>query len=240
MTKGEDKSAETVYRQKNGGYGYPEGESASFKCPYEECGVLSQHSWALCTSGVVPLAGPGANPRRELQEHTLIVAANCHACEREVVFVDGEVVYPRFSDAPVATSDMPDVIAEDFNEARQIANKSPRGAAALLRLAIQKLCKELGSEQKDINAAIGELVREGKISSDLQRALDSVRVIGNEAVHPGVMDLQDDRATASALFGLVNFIVEKGISEPKRIAEIYASLPPNKLAGIAQRDGRQP
>lgn len=94
-----------------------------------------------------------------------------------------------------------------------------------------------GSSQRDINAAVGELVREGKISADLQRALDTVRVIGNEAVHPGVMDLKDDTDTALALFGLVNFIVEMGISEPKRIAAIYASLPPNKLVGIARRDG---
>ena len=61
-------------------------------------------------------------------------------------------------------------------------------------------------------------------------------MIGNEAVHPGVLDLRDDKETALALFSLVNFIIEKMISEPKEIDAIYASLPANKIKGIESRD----
>jgi hypothetical protein len=68
--------------------------------------------------------------------------------------------------------------------------------------------------------------------------MDAVRVIGNEAVHPGVLDLRDDAATANTLFRLVNFIVEKMISEPREIEEVYAALPEKKRSAIDTRDGK--
>ena len=65
-----------------------------------------------------------------------------------------------------------------------------------------------------------------------------MRVIGNEAVHPGQMEISDSPEIASTLFALVNFIAEKMISEPKAIEQIYGSLPPEKLAAIQRRDSR--
>lgn len=165
-----------------------------------------------------------------------MASASCQNCGRETLFYAGKVVVPSYSAAPLATDDMPQELRRDFDEAREIVAKSPRGAAALLRLAIQKLCPILGATKTDINAAIGELVADGKISVAIQQALDTVRVIGNESVHPGTIDLDDDPATASALFGLINFIIVKAITEPKEIGNLYKSLPPNKLAGIADRD----
>lgn len=64
-------------------------------------------------------------------------------------------------------------------------------------------------------------------------------MVGNEAVHPGTMDLRDDRATAEELFRLLNIIAEAMITQPKRIDEMYSKLPQNKLQGIAQRDGQK-
>ncbi|WP_267433829.1 DUF4145 domain-containing protein [Sphingomonas sp. GM_Shp_1] len=127
-------------------------------------------------------------------------------------------------------------MVDDYEEARQVLPLSPRGAAALLRLIVQKLLPIIGAKEDDINRMIGELVEKGTISTAIQQALDSVRVIGNEAVHPGTMDLKDDQNTAVSLFRLINFIVEKAISEPKEVAAIFQGLPPGKLAGIANRD----
>jgi hypothetical protein len=63
-----------------------------------------------------------------------------------------------------------------------------------------------------------------------------VRVIGNESVHPGTIDLKDDIKTVTILFNLVNFIVENSIAEPKRINKMFGNLPPDKIKGIADRD----
>ncbi|AGE26911.1 hypothetical protein H045_14230 [Pseudomonas poae RE*1-1-14] len=144
-------------------------------------------------------------------------------------------MYPVVGDVVAANADMPEDIKRDYNEAGSILNQSPRGAAALLRLAIQKLCKELGQPGENINTDIKALVAAG-LDKRVQQSLDVVRVIGNYAVHPGKIDMRDDRATAESLFRLVNLIVDKTISDPKHVQEVYDSLPSNLLEAITDRD----
>jgi hypothetical protein len=67
--------------------------------------------------------------------------------------------------------------------------------------------------------------------------LDIVRVIGNESVHPGTIDLRDEPETAVQLAGLVNFIAEAMITQPKEIDKLYDSLPESKREAIDRRDG---
>jgi hypothetical protein len=43
---------------------------------------------------------------------------------------------------------MPDEVKLDYEEAALIAQQSPRGAAALLRLALENLCNHLGDPSK--------------------------------------------------------------------------------------------
>jgi hypothetical protein len=117
-------------------------------------------------------------------------------------------------------------------------NASPRGAAALLRLCIQKLCDALGQEGKKLDDAIASLVKDG-LDPRVQKALDTVRVIGNNAVHPGSIDLRDDVATATTLFSLVNLIAEKMITVPKHVDEVYESLPQSAKNRITKRDRSQ-
>ena len=49
----------------------------------------------------------------------------------------------------------------------------------------------MGEKGKDINTDIGNLVKKG-LPIKVQESLDILRVIGNEAVHPGQLDLKDD------------------------------------------------
>lgn len=161
----------------------------------------------------------------------------CGHCRRRLVWIDDRIAWPPVGGAPLANPDMPDDVREDYQEAASIVYQSPRGAAALLRLAIQKLCKHLGEPGENINADVGALVAKG-LDTHIQEALDAVRVIGNESVHPGEMDLKDDRETAVALFGLVNLIVEDMISRKKRISAVYSKLPAGKLKGIENRDAK--
>jgi len=146
------------------------------------------------------------------------------------------MVYPDVNLAPPPNPDLPNNIQSDYDEAGAILSRSPRGAAGLLRLAIQKLCVELGQPGKNINDDIAALVQKG-LPAGVQQALDSVRVIGNEAVHPGQIDFSDTPEVATTLFSLINFICEKMISDPKTIEAIYGGLPPEKLAAIKKRDG---
>ncbi len=161
--------------------------------------------------------------------------SRCYNCDRIAVWVYNKLMYPMVGSVVPANPDMSEDVKRDYEEAGAILNQSPRGAAALLRLAIQKLCKELGQPGENINADIKALVAAG-LDKRVQQALDAVRVIGNSAVHPGKIDIRDDRATAESLFRLINLIVDKTISEPKHVQEVYDSLPGNLLEAIANRD----
>lgn len=68
--------------------------------------------------------------------------------------------------------------------------------------------------------------------------LDVVRVLGNEAVHPGLIDMKDDTETAVNLFGIVNIITRTMITDNNMIDNLYNSLPQSKLDAIAKRDGK--
>ena len=131
---------------------------------------------------------------------------------------------------------MPLSVMSLFNEAGMIISKSPRAACALLRLAVEKLCNELGVDEGSIDKNIAKLVKDG-LSQKIQQSLDVVRVVGNKAVHPGQIDLDvDDRSTAEQLMGLINIIVERTISEDKTINSLFESLPQNIKDSIEKRD----
>ncbi len=219
-----------------------------FNCPH--CGFYAQQKWydSISLSKFMGYATPGSKQLHEgsyqyypgqIENISFSICSKCEEdgkSEKYAIWINEKMVYPNFSIAPLPAEDMPQDVKNDFLEAREIANKSPRAAAALLRLALEKLVTDhLEAEGSNINQRIGDLVERG-LSSQIQKALDSVRVIGNEAVHPGQMNLKDDSETAVALFKLLNFIVEKTITESKEIDQIYNILPENKKEGIINRD----
>jgi len=165
-----------------------------------------------------------------------IHASRCYSCGEIAIWRYDTLLYPPTRYEIEANPDLPEDIRADFEEARLILDLSPRGAAALLRLCIQKLCKHLGKPGKNINDDIAALVK-GGLDLRVQQALDIVRVVGNEAVHPGTMDLRDDRETAAKLFELVNRIAHDTITHPKELKALISSLPSHKVAAIAKRDG---
>ena len=165
--------------------------------------------------------------------------SQCYNCEKIAVWVYDKLIFPPELHGEEPNIDIPDDVLRDYDEARSILNLSPRGSAALLRLAIQKLCKFLGEKGENINDDIASLVKKG-LSPIIQKSLDVVRVVGNESVHPGRLDLRDDRDTASKLFRLVNLIAEQMISHPKHVNDMYDGLLPEaKKKQIEKRDAKK-
>lgn len=159
----------------------------------------------------------------------------CRQCDRKLVWHDGQIVYPEVSIAPSPHEDLPEELLEDFEEARIVLSRSPRSAAALLRLLLQKFLKHLGESGNNINDDIASLVKKG-LPLQIQQALDAIRILGNESVHPGEINLNDTPEVAATLFRLINFIVDDRISHPKRVTAVYDLLPAKKKDGVAQRD----
>ena len=188
------------------------------KCPLcEKINVLESHS-------------VGYDDEVEIDE-------NGEAISTEVVHTT--VLYP-IVDATIPKShlNMPGEIAKDYDEAKLTFPFSARSSAALLRLVIQKLCRHLGESGKDIDSDIKSLVKNG-LPTHIQQALDIVRVVGNEAVHPGEINIQDNPEVAKQLFDLINEIVDDRIGKVQKQAEIeelYKKLPEKKLEHIRDRD----
>lgn len=202
----------------------PKRGKSAFHCPH--CSAYANHLWGDAHA----VRGGGG-----LQRVDGVYIAWCTHCHNDTIWVADNLVYPSSRQAPPPNQDLPDEIKEDYEEAVAILSQSPRGAAALLRLCIQKLCAHLGETGKNINSDIASLVKKG-LNPAIQKSLDVVRVIGNDAVHPGTIDLKDDPEIATALCNLINIIAEAMITQPKMIENLYSSLPNEKREQIENRD----
>lgn len=206
----------------------PKFKVDNFHCP--NCNVYAFQRWYDITYS------SSIMKRRtyhgELYEFSL---SKCDRCDRAALWLNQKLIHPRTSLVSLPAGDMPKDVKEDYLEARNIVSDSQRAAAALLRLALEKLMTHLGEEGKKLDEAISSLVKKG-LPDKIQKSLDIIRVIGNNAVHPGVIDLKDDIKTATVLFNLLNKIVEVMITQPKEIDEVYETIPEGARKAIEKRD----
>jgi hypothetical protein len=208
-------------------YTFPTLDSTGFHCP--NCQVFAHQSWGNLFHDIGGYYDHMGWYR----------VGQCARCNGISVWLRGNLIVPSESSAPPPAADMPADVQSDYEEARLIFSKSPRSSAALLRLAVQKLCIDLGGAGKHLNEDIGKLVKNG-LPIHVQQALDVLRVIGNSQVHPGVLDVRDDPETAAALFGLINIVVDVMITQPKQIQALFEKLPTGAVEQIKKRDASKP
>jgi len=203
----------------------PKFKERKFNCPH--CQAFAQQDFELLHT-INHLNQAGSTP---------VWLAECYSCKKITIWHDRELVYPISSNAPPPNPDMPEDVLKDFNEARLLLPLSPRACCALLRLCVEKIANILIPSNASLNDKIKQLVANG-LDESIQQALDSIRVIGAESIHHLQMDLRDDQDTASALFGIVNLIVESTISRAKKVKSIYDKLPASAKEAIQKRDGK--
>lgn len=170
--------------------------------------------------------------------------SRCGHCKQDSYWLDsatvpGKLLAPASYGTPAPAEYMPDEVRTDYVEASAIFTMSPRGAAALLRLAVQKLMVHLGMKGDNINNDIKTLVASG-LPVTVQQALDYCRVVGNNAVHPGEINLDDTPEMAWTMFEMINVIVQLKIAAPKQLEELYGKLPEAARAAISKRDAAKP
>ena len=207
----------------------PEFKKNGFNCPH--CRAFTQQWWGWM--GIYPHnkrttwshVANGSASCEGVGEHVHV--AMCIRCGQFSLWISKNMVFPDVMAVDLPNEDFPDEIKADYMEAASVLQKSPRAAAALLRLALQKLCKHLGGKGKSIQGDIDLLVKTGLPESVL-KAMDAVRIIGNEALHPGQIDMRDDTETAAMLFRLINFVAEKTLTDPKQVDAFYTPLPDSK------------
>lgn len=197
----------------------------AFHCPY--CRVYAKQEWYDVAKG--HLSEKGVGYYEGFLEDLFLSA--CSRCRKYALWLDEKMIYPVSSVAPLPIEDMPVNVKDDFLEGRNVVNASPRAAAALLRLALQKLMVHLGESGKRLDDDLADLTRKG-LPKKIRSALDAVRVVGNDAVHPGELNSKDDTYTAISLFNLLNMIVEVMILQPKKVNDLYTKLPNSKTPPI--------
>ncbi len=224
----------------------PEHAKGQFHCPH--CGVYAKQRWShlkaindnytkrtsrgqvIQKSNIFELTGING----DLPEDWTI--SICEHCNEMAVWYGKSIIYPKKIVVEQPNADLSEEIQKDYLEAANVLADSPRSAAAILRLALQKLCKQLGEKGENINDDIAALVKRG-LNPAIQKSLDALRITGNNAVHPGELDLTEDTDRVIKLFGLINFIAEKMITEPKEIDSFYDELPEDARKAVEKRDG---
>ncbi len=213
----------------------PKHAKGEFHCPH--CRVYAKQRWSHLSA----IGARYARSNISLNTHTMInlntdwTISFCEHCDLFVIWFEGNMIYPKNIFVEQPNKDLSEEIQKDYLEAANILNDSPRAAAAILRLALQKLCRQLGEKGDSLNDDIGELVKKG-LNPTIQKSFDALRITGNNAVHPGEIDLNEDIDKVIKLFGLINFIAEKMITEPKEINSFYEDLPESSKQAIEKRD----
>lgn len=87
--------------------------------------------------------------------------STCQSCEQSSVWITEKMVYPKSIPVASPNSDLNADILAVYQEAASIVSDSPKGAAALLRLALQMVMVQLGEKGKNINDDIKSLVAKG-------------------------------------------------------------------------------
>lgn len=208
-----------------------------FTCPF--CDVTAKQEWygnnyALPASlktddpmkkDTIQFGSYGI-PDSEIRRWTF---AKCANCGQMSVWHDTEMVYPEHCPVDEPNLDMPEAVENKYREAAKVVSLSPVSAAALLRLALQLLLADIlesestGNIYRDIDT-----LKKRQLDSSLIKALDIIRITGNESVHPGTIDLNESKEDALYLFDLLNMICDQCYTQPKRMQEMYEKLPESK------------
>lgn len=128
----------------------------------------------------------------------LVHSFTCPACHKPIVFVEYQhdfggtsrhkgatfMVFPRGAQRPPAPPEVPEAVAQDFNEACLVFDDSSQASAALSRRCLQLLLAERGVSKSDnLSTAIDDALAR-HLPSHIAENLDAIRNIGNFAAHP--------------------------------------------------------
>ena len=226
----------------------PTHGAPSFDCPH--CGAHAQQTW--------PQAVLCADEGGVTTDWSSIDRSECYTCKKETVWhaqrrysgssgagyshswMEWGILWPRERAGVPAHERLPEDLRPLYDEAREVADLSPRAAAALLRLLTETLLRQVAEAPKakpfDL---IGQLVREGKLDEQARMLAAYLRITGNNAVHPGQIDEDEDaQKRVSVMFPFVNSLVQRLIADPAEINELYEQLPEEARAAADRRDGR--
>lgn len=152
--------------------------------------------------------------------------SRCANCGKNVISLNGKLIYPLGSSRPPCPSEVPTNISQDYTEACLVEPFSKKASAALSRRCLQNILRDQGIKHGDLSKEIDEAMK--TLPSNLAESIDAIRHIGNFAAHPikststgEITDVEDEEAEWSldVLENLFDFYyVQPAIIKRKRDA----------------------
>lgn len=164
-------------------------------CPH--CGVRSQHKYLNKIYGRYDLKWllyQNLNTSIQTRYNSNLQgfdAIQCVSCGNYSIYYQGKMIYPIDSNVSNPNDDMPENVKIVYYEAKTVLNISPKSACALLRLALEMLLNELDISGRTLNDKINNYCNDFDSNNRLIKAFHLIRIVGNEAVHPGVIDIDE-------------------------------------------------
>ena len=210
----------------------PEYEKDEFNCAH--CKVFAHQIWVSSLKGeaVKTFGWP-----IDLSPSDMFAASQCQHCNKWSIWIEEVLVYPVQITVEDPNDDMPDDVKKLYEESAQILSASPRAAAALLRLGLQILLGAVGGDGKNINDDIGKIVALG-VGPETQKALDTLRILGNNGAHPGEIKLDEDPDLVNKMYRLMNYVTDRLITQKNQINELFEGLPEGIKDQIKSRDSK--
>lgn len=214
----------------------PEAMSDVFTCPH--CDVTAKQKWygnnyAKSRTGIddkgryvneSPFSHECSNA--EIAEWAF---CECEHCGAISVWHSSNMIHPERCLVDDPNIDMPENVRNCYIEAARIVALSPISAAALLRLGLQLLLKEILQEESSERIYDDiQILKSRSIDCSLIKALDIIRISGNESVHPGTLNLSESVDDAIYLFDLLNMICDQFFTQPRKMQEMYEKMPESK------------
>lgn len=94
------------------------GSTAKFVCPYNDCRTYALQYWGNLFDVTVTYST--YSQPRDMGKCAPITVSKCTACSREAIYIQGQIVMPGESDAPMHATDLPEDLRDDYDEARAI------------------------------------------------------------------------------------------------------------------------
>lgn len=208
---------------KDKNYTPPSYGKDAFHCPH--CKTYAHQTWTKL-GRFANNRGPDLPPGfkhvylNEKNKKGDVVASLCSHCASISLWCDEKMVYPDISTAPPPNDDLPEKALENYKEAAAVFSKSPRAAAALLRLTIEQLCIELGCKGENLYEKINDLATKDANLQEVIESLNIVRHVGNEGSHVGTIQLNETPNIVEDMFVLINFVAEQLLTAPKKRKKI--------------------
>ena len=162
----------------------PAFELTSFNCPHDKCGVFAKQFWTYADTRDMEMSKGGLKP---VSYGSILDYAfsKCDHCNKFSVWdlKKKTLIHPRIS-RNFDTTDVPEPLVLDYNEACLVIYDSPKASATLSRRCLQAILNENGFSDRDLSKGISKAIESNKLTQQLAEDLDYVRIIGNFAAHP--------------------------------------------------------